>query len=176
MAYNDYELIYLSRFGDEDVVDIMIKKYEPLVHKLISNFNVDSLNKDDYLQEGRLVISKAIKTFNEESKMSFTRYVEMLLYHRFIDLTRKKNKVNYELMDLDKIEYLYDEKPSYNRLNEAIEINYDNLSDLEKEVYHYKFILGLSSKDISIKLNVPIKRIYSATERVIKKKKCNVVK
>ena len=47
---------------------------------------------------------------------------------------------------------------------------------LEKEVYHYKFILGLSSKDISIKLNVPIKRIYSATERVIKKKKCNVVK
>ena len=84
MAYNDYELIYLSRFGDEDVVDIMIKKYEPLVHKLISNFNVDSLNKDDYLQEGRLIISKAIKTFNEQSKMSFTRYVEMLLYHRLL--------------------------------------------------------------------------------------------
>ena len=176
MAYNDYELIYLSRFGDEDVIDIMIKKYEPLVHKLISNFNVDSLNKDDYLQEGRLIITKAVNTFNEDSKMSFTRYVEMLLYHRFIDLSRKKNKVCYELMELDKIEYLYDEIYPHNKLNEKVEINYDDLSDFEKKVYHYKFILGLSSKDISIKLNIPIKRIYSATERIIKKKKCNVVK
>ena len=176
MAYNDYELIYLSRFGDEDVIDIIIKKYEPLVHKMISNFNVDRLNKDDYLQEGRLIINKAISSYNEESKMTFTRYIEMLLYHRFIDLIRKKNRDNYELMEIDKLEYLYDESLPDNKLNEEVSINYDSLSNLEKEIYYYKYILKLSSKEISVKLNMPIKRVYSATERILKKKKYSTLK
>lgn len=170
MAYNDYELIYLSRFGDEDVVNIMIVKYEPLIHKMISNFNVPNLNKDDYLQEGRLIINKAIKSYNELSKMTFTKYLEMLLYHRFIDLARKNNKNNYELMEIDKIEYFYDSLNTANKVNEDIVINYEGLSEFERNVFYYKYILGYSSKNISVILDVPIKKVYSATERIVKKK------
>lgn len=175
MAYNDYELIYLSRFGDEEVVDIIIKKYEPLVHKMISNFNVTSLNKEDYLQEGRLIINKAIASFNEDSKMTFTKYLEMLLYHRFIDLARKKKKTDYELLEEDTLDYLSDNSNT-NNLYENIEINYEGLSKLEQDVFYYKYIEGCSSKKVSEILNIPIKKVYSATERILKKRDNIVIK
>ncbi len=173
MAYNDYELIYLARIGDDEVLDIIIRKYEPLVHKMISNFNISNLNKEDYLQEGRFIINKAVNTFNDNSKMTFTKYVEMLLYHRFIDLIRVQNRNKYELMETDKIEYIYDTNNKEQKIEEQIIINYDELSDFEKTIYEYKFIKKYSSKYISKLLNIPIKRIYSATERILKKRDNN---
>lgn len=169
LTYNDYELIYLIRIGDYEIKDILIKKYEPLVHKMISNFNVSSLNKEDYLQEGRLIINKAIDIYNDESKMTFTKFVEMLLYHRFIDLNRKKKNNDIELLEIDEIEYLYSERNESVNLKEEIDIRYFGFSKFEQTIYEYKVLKGISSKKISEILNIPIKKVYSATDRMLKK-------
>ena len=169
LAYNDYELIYLIRIGDYEIKDILIKKYEPLVHKMISNFNVSNLNKDDYLQEGRLIINKAINVYNEDSPMTFTKFVEMLLYHRFIDLNRKKKKTDVELLEIEELEYFYNEKMVETKLEEEVDIKYYGFSKLEQTIYEYKILKGITSKEISKIMNIPIKKVYSTTDRILKK-------
>ena len=58
--YNDYELIYYIKDGNEAALDFMIKKYEPLIKKLTTSFIRFSDKRDDLIQEGFLILMKCI--------------------------------------------------------------------------------------------------------------------
>lgn len=166
---NDYELLYLARLHDEEAINLIIKKYEKLIYKFNQKFDVSVSNYEDYLQEGRIIINKAIKSFDANSNKSFTRYVELLLYHRYIDLTRKNNVHKYEIISDDTIDYLTFETSDIPKVNEEIIINYEDLSKLEQKIYSFRYDKNMKPRDISNELNIPITRVYSALERIKRK-------
>ena len=82
--YNDYELLYLIQEMDDEALDIMLKKYIPLIKARIKAFRIKKSSQEDFLQEGLLVLNKAIQRFNPDSKKTFTRYFDMILQRQFI--------------------------------------------------------------------------------------------
>lgn len=164
--YNDYELLYLASMNDEEAINLILKKYEKMIYKFNQKFDVNPSSYDDYFQEARLVILKAINTFDINSNKSFTKYLELLMYHRYIDLTRKKNKENYDLVADDTIDYYnFGSEKSY-ELKELVDIEYDDFSKFEYNVFKYKFEENMKPRDIAVILNVPVNKIYSAIERI----------
>ena len=77
--YNDYELLYLIRANVEEARDILFWKYSFLIKSRINRLGVPRLYWDDYYQEGCLMLHRAIKIYDEGSRMSFTKFFELLL-------------------------------------------------------------------------------------------------
>lgn len=170
--YNDYELLYMIGQDVEEAMDIMLSKYQFLIRKMIYRFHIPTSSYEDYMQEGLLMIHKAIRIYDENSTMSFTRYVEMLIYHRYIDLMRKGEFKKEQLVADEDLDYItYHESPY--QLEERVTIAYEEFSELEKKVYELRFLQELPSKQISQKLNLPIDTVYSATERIRRKVRRN---
>lgn len=167
--YNDYELLYLSSLGGEEATSIIFEKYSFMIKKMIARFSVPAYLHDDYEQEGLLMINKAIKTYKDNSKMTFTRYVELLIYRRFIDLERIKNKRPENLVSIDDIDYIIEQPEKEMLLNETIDLS--NLSELENKVYECKYLQGLNIKEICSKLEIKVSQVYSALERIKRKLK-----
>lgn len=164
--YNDYELLYLASMNDEEAINLILKKYEKMIYKFNQKFDVNPNCYDDYFQEARLVILKAINTFDISSKKSFTKYLELLMYHRYIDLTRKKNKIIYDLVNDDTIDYYNFESEKSYELKEEVVINYDEFSKFENDIFKYKYEKKMKPREIAEALNVPVNKVYSAIERI----------
>lgn len=167
--YNDYELLYLYNMGSEEARKILFAKYSYLIKKKISNFNIKSRCEiSDFEQEGIITLHKALKIYKETSKMSFTRFFEMLLEHRYIDLKRQKKRDHIICVDYDTIDYIIPEAESF-MVNETVNINYNFLSELEKNIYILMYEQGFSNRDVCEKLNLDIKQVYAAKTRIKRK-------
>ena len=66
--YNDYELLYLVRTNVEEAREILFWKYSFLIRSRINRLGVPRIYWDDYYQEGCLMLHKAIKIYDENSK------------------------------------------------------------------------------------------------------------
>lgn len=169
LKYNDYELLYMNGLSSEEARDILFEKYMFMIKKMIVKFNVQPNEKDDYFQEGLIALNKAIKTYKETSNMTFTRFVEMLIYHRFVDLTRIKKKRNEENVSLDVIDYIIPEPKPTPMLYEGNVFELLKLSKRERQVYELIYNQGKTNKEVSEILGMKITQVYSTTDRIRKK-------
>lgn len=169
LKYNDYELLYMNGLSSEEARDILFEKYMFMIKKMIVKFNVQPNEKDDYFQEGLIALNKAIKTYKETSNMTFTRFVEMLIYHRFVDLIRIKKKRNEENVSLDVIDYIIPEPKPTPMLYEGNVFELLKLSKRERQVYELIYNQGKTNKEVSEILGMKITQVYSTTDRIRKK-------
>ena len=97
---NDYELIYLIQEEDEQALNIMLKKYEPLIKKIVNHyyrifkdFNIDF---QDLVQEGRIGLYRAIKSYKEDKNILFYTFAFMCIKGQILAIYKKslrdKNK------------------------------------------------------------------------------------
>lgn len=73
-------------------------------------------------------------------------------------------------MPIEKIDYFFNESESL-LLMEKQNYEYENMSKFEYLIFQLKYEENLSPKDISEKLNVDVKKVYSAVDRIKKKRK-----
>lgn len=165
--YNDNELLYLVAENDDEALNLLLKKYKPLVVKYATKMTKEENEVDDYVQEGMLCIVKAINTFNEKYPYSFNSYLNIILKRKFIDLAKKnksdKNITYHECLGDYVVDYLSlfkDEEV------EKIEENSVKLSNFELCVYQYKFIDDIKPKKIAEIMKKDTKQIYDAINRI----------
>ena len=85
-GYNDYELLYLINGGTEEAREIMIEKYQGLIYKKLHKYYYKSFDKDDLYQELQMVLLKAIDKYQENDQKTFTKFLELLIDHKLVDL------------------------------------------------------------------------------------------
>ena len=70
MNYNDYELVYMIK-EDEDMLPVLIKKYEPLFwklsHSFIKSYEHKGLDIEDLIQQCRITLCYAIDKYNSSN-------------------------------------------------------------------------------------------------------------
>ena len=91
---NDYELIYKIRENDdEQAVYDLVKKYEPIIVKCAKKYYLSNpyygVDLSDYIQEGRIAIFKAMKSFDVNGKSLFYTYVGLCIERSMITYCRK---------------------------------------------------------------------------------------
>ncbi len=166
LSYNDFELLYLTKENSDEALDILFKKYGIFINVKIKEMHISSMYYEEFLEEGFIMLNRAIKFFNEENANTFYTYFSVLLKRKFIDIIRKikrqSNIICYETMD----EYLIDETTI------APMFVYEeptNLTRLEKLVFEKKFQQNLEYFEIAKDLGKSTKAIYSTIERIKKK-------
>lgn len=164
--YNDYELLYLISEHSEAALEIMYEKYRPLIYARIKDFNIGRYSFDDFYQEGLLVLHQCIWRFSDLYNKTFTRFFEMCLQRRIMDILRVNSKYFYNTIIMSDLDYLKEEKIDYHSSQETLDDIIVNLSSLEKEVFELKYVYNYTIKEISEKLNVDVKKIYNALARI----------
>lgn len=165
--YNDYELLYLISENCEIALDIMFQKYIPLIKSRMRSFHIKEWNKEDFFQEGLISLYKAISTFREDKNKTFTKYFDLILQRKFIQILRKESNNFYNVDYIGAGEYLC----------EPVLCFEDNLSDVMSKCSFSLFEedvlknirLGAKSKEIALILGCKPKQVYDATDRIKKK-------
>ena len=120
--FNDYELLYLYRDGNENAFNLLFKKYEHLIEITVNEYMPYGDKRSDLVQEGRIVLYDCIESFNESIGVTFYSFFIIALKRR---LRRLKTNDYYQ---------------SYLELNEAIDYendnNYSSFNTLSKLIIH----------------------------------------
>lgn len=188
--YNDYELIDVISENNEEALELIINKYQPIIKyiankklKIASNLGMDI---SDLYQEGLIGLLEAIRDFKDTKKVSFYTFASLCIERQMnTSLTkhnRKRDQILNNAISLDK-KIVDSEKTlleivepinNITALNDIIALEsetelYTNikneLSEFEKKVFDLK-INNYSCDEIASKLNVTSKKIYSAMRRI----------
>lgn len=161
---NDYELVYLIRFEKCQVaLDFLYTKYYRFIWKQIHLLNIHIYERDDFHQEGVLMLYKAVRTFNESKNKTFMRYFELILKRHFYYLIRKLPK------------YMLKEESTFKQgayyVDEHIDCFLMMCSDIETYVYQAYYVERRAIKKIAVELDRSKKQIYNTIYRIKEKYK-----
>ena len=164
---NDYELVYLVKEENEDALEILIKKYQPLLYKEASQYVSNKIEYEDLIQEGMIGLITAINGYNERKNVLFSTYAYLCIDKRIKNYIKKMNNKNNKMynnsLSLDNnIECIDKKEP----INELIEQEFfdsiikfkNNLNFIESIVFDLK-INGYSYNQISSILEIPEKKV-----------------
>ena len=187
--YNDYELVSLAQEKNEDAINLIYKKYKPIIVKksklAIVHATHHGIDIADIMQEGFMGLDEAIKNFSEGQNASFYTFAMLCIDRQIINYLRKNTGNRYRALN-DSIN-LDDAltKSISDKTNIELAIlgaNHDNflvnkirllLTDFEGKVFDYK-IKSYSYKEIAKILGKDVKSIYNTWQRIKTKIRENI--
>jgi len=180
---NDYETLYMIKEHDDYYLDLMFKKYYPLILKTASKYI--ELNKfincdlNELIEEGNIALSKAIESFNEDYNVKFITYFTNILERRYISYFRSIKNIDKYLSRITIDEISYDIKYSTDEVEDALTLLnikniyldiLNNLSFTNSCIFELTYN-GFRAEEISKLLDLSINNIRSRQYRIRKKAK-----
>lgn len=168
--YNDNELLYLISINNEDALEILIKKYYPLINNRIKKFNIKEYNKEDFFQECLITLYKVIYKFRDDKNGIFTLYLDNAIQDKIRKILKREKKYFYNVSVIDSLDEMGEEK-IVSQNQQLYEESVVYLSDFEETVYQKYYLKNESPKKISYDMLCEDKKVYNALDR-IKRKLC----
>lgn len=188
--YNDFELLDLICELDEDASSILYEKYKPIIvskaKNMFRDYNHLGLDIDDFIQEGMIGLSEAIRDYRHNKDAKFNTFATICIDRKMnsalVKASRKKHKNLNEAMSLDYVsgesnrtlsDFL-DDKNNINPEEYFVMLETERelynsirlkLTDLENRIFDLK-IGGLSYKQIAEILDKNDKSIDNAIQRI----------
>ena len=171
---NDNELVYMVRENDEDSINILVKKYSPMIFKLTNEhygrYNGYSYEFDDFYQEALNAFYKAIRTYDNEHSVLYT-YVNVCMKRALFSFERTICRKEKPIVDISDLEYCIEdvrENPKNRDLYKKLEnIVRDVIFGLSLEagaILELK-INGFTYKEISKLLDIPMSSVEFKSRR-----------
>lgn len=188
---HDEEIIKMINKGDVFALDYLINKYKNLVRSKAKTYFLVGGDREDIIQEGFIGLYKAIKDYDMNKISSFTYFADTCITRQIITAiktaTRQKhiplncylslNKPVYDKHSertlMDTLSNLENDNPEYLIISmEDIEFIEKKLrkilSELEKNVL-MSYLDDKTYQEIAIELNIHLKSVDNALQRVKKK-------
>lgn len=186
MKLNDFELINLAQEGNEDAINLIYKKYKPIIvkksgeaYRLVNHHGIEI---NDIVQEAYIALDEAIKNFKQTEDVKFYTFAMLCIERRITNFVKKNtNKRNMVLNSAKELDEVY-EKTIVDETNieDSLVIKDDNFNKLallkrsltkfEREVLDLR-IKEMSLEEIADYLGKDLKAIYNATQRIKNKYK-----
>lgn len=178
---DDNELVRIYRTERDtqrgrNAVSVLISRYLRLVKKKACSFSSGYAETDDLAQEGFLAFLNAVNFFDSERGAKFSSFAEVCVTNGIKSAVARLGKNVGEVLPDD-----FEEKAEDSSTPEKIWVEKENLFSIysviasllsEKEWSIFKLYLnGLSYKEISEQLDIPLKSVDNAVFRVRKKLK-----
>ena len=101
--WNDYELISLAQEHNEDAVNILHEKYQPLINKKSRKFFKYLQNKgvelSDLIQECTIGFEEAIQNFNSSEDVSFYTFANVCMDRQLMSELTRQNRDKYKFLN-----------------------------------------------------------------------------
>ena len=141
--YNDFELLYLYKEGIESAQKILFEKYDHYLRKTYyEKRGIALFSADDYFQEGRMVLLRAMDTYNEQFKFSFFRYFTICFFRQIGKWMKKQFKG-------PPVSYLEEETKDPNIPSYLAVLLQKELKKEETELFEACFLQNVSVADYS---------------------------
>lgn len=186
---NDYELVSIAQELNEDAINLLHEKYQPLINKKSRKYMKYLHNKgielSDLIQECTIGFEEAIHNFNPDDDVSFYTFANVCMDRQLMSELTKQNRDKHKFLneavpietleddsDVNLIDFIQDNSgnPELGLLsNEEFKELYANISKgltaLEECVFKLK-IQGFSYKEIADILDKDDKSIDNAIQRI----------
>lgn len=88
----DAEIIALVHQAavDSDAFELLFKRYRPLVNALVHHYHLTTFDQDDWLQEARTGLFRAIQHYDGHTGSMFGSYYNLVLESQFNGLLREQ--------------------------------------------------------------------------------------
>ncbi len=141
ISYEDTEvtaLVLKCRERDEQAFGELVRRYTPMMKKVVSLFPDSSFSSDELFCEACYALHSAIRTFDVGQKeVSFGLYARTCVHNKIVDSLRsRKNKAKIVDFDVDDVPAADPETAIINRerIEEAMKAAAELLSDYEYRV------------------------------------------
>ena len=179
---NDYELIYRIRENNDEVaINDLILKYEPVIAGIARKYCVGDYYKgvdfNDFMQEGRMAVVKAMKTYEFEQSVLFYTYVSVCINRQLLTYCRKLGTLKHNVLsnsfsddcfllygDVNYEPYSYFDSRSYENW---LKVGLNMLDLMDSCVLELRYN-GFSCCEIGTLLDLPI---YNVSRRLCKIKR-----
>lgn len=155
-------------------------QYLPIVYKMQSRYLIKGFDSDDWLQEGRIALNDALRSYKKGYGTTFGLYYKMIFENRVRSLIRrqqaKKRLIHQQAVSIEKVSG--ERYNTYFKYHDCMEENVcisDVLlsgeiwfSPLENHVLLY-YLRGEEPEVIAQRLNRSVKKINNALCRAKKK-------
>ncbi len=189
MEHNEYELVYLAQDGNEDAINLIYRKYKPIVVKKSKNAIVfashHGVEINDIMQEGFIGLDEAIRNFSQDTDATFYTFANLCIDRQIANYLKKmtsgKDRILNEAITInDSLEKTMRdatdiEKYFVGRDNnkEIANLIREKLTPFEKQVFDLR-LKGYSFEEIANILNKDMKAIYNTFFRIREKIKKNI--
>ena len=188
---DDEKLLIEIKNGNESALEYLISKYRNLVNNKVTKYYIIGAEKEDIVQEGLIGLFNAIKDYDINKQNSFRSFASLCIERQIITAIKTSNRqkhlplnsslsLNNNVSDNDEETSFLDiiDAPNVEDPLETItkkeyysyiksRLNSD-LSNFEKKVLS-SYMEGNSYTHISEELDMPVKSIDNAIQRIRKK-------
>lgn len=190
----DEDLIEMIKAGDKLALDHLINRYRNLVNIKVSKYYIIGAEKEDIVQEGLIGLYKAIRSYQPDKQNSFKSFASICIERQLITAIKTSNRQKHmplnSYISLNKDAYENEDDSNNTDLMEILDANViedpldmltkkeyyqiventidKSLSDFEKKVLNC-YIQGESYVEIAQRLDMPVKSIDNAIQRIRKK-------
>lgn len=176
-------LVLLLQNERNCLLESLMKICKPIVYSAIKNLYFEGFEKEDLLQEGRIVLIKAVDDYRFDKNLEFLNYYQMMLMNHLHKLLRKQeaqirraNKNAYSLEELIETTGIHiqglatvDTQPEdVTLIKEAYSQYLSCLSELEASVYA-EYLDHKSLEDTAEILGLDVERVQNALYRCKRK-------
>jgi len=189
---DDHYLVALSKRGEKDATDRLIKRYHGFVRLKASSYFLVGGDSDDLIQEGMLGLFKAIRDYRTDRESSFRNFAELCITRQIITAvktaTRNKHAPLNQYVSFGQspaangesdttMEEILPGPTAFDPVNQAISSEElgslvghlrATLSDMESSVLGY-YLEDRSYEEVAVLLGCDTKTVDNALQRVKRK-------
>ncbi len=169
------DLIVCVREHDDAAFTELVKRYTPMIKKVIVGFYSPNINSDEAFSEACVGLYRAALSYDfSRSDITFGLYARVCVYHRMCDLFGKDVSAKYALIDdLDVESFpvsdaLENSIVGREMLNGHLARAREILSEYEYNVF-LLYIEGYATSDIAKELNRSAKSVDNAKARIFRR-------
>lgn len=181
MEYNEYELVSLAQEGNEDAINLLYKRYQPIIvsksRQALNYMKNSGIDINDIMQEGYIGFEEAINSFNQDNNTSFYTFANICIDREIYNYSRLSNAVKSRpLNDAINIDDDFGKnlKDDINIEDNIVNDNFKEsriqkidkyLTKFEREVFNL-ILKGFSFGEIAKACNKDLKSIYNTFNRI----------
>ncbi len=150
------------------------KRYKRKVINIVKHYKLNSLEREDLIQEGMIGLFKAIETFDRSMNVKFSTYAKKCIENHIKNALsnlwkHKKTEVSSEEKLDELIELNNPELKTISEENEKLIKKYIDGFDTIEQTVLKKFLEGKKYKEIALELDISIKKIDNILTKIRKK-------
>lgn len=180
---NDYEIIYMVGEETDDIFNVLYRKYQPLIFKIVKDyqnyFKRFGYDIDDLMQIGYLTLYKSSRLYDCNNSSLFYTYFSTALKNAILtefrkNVTLKKEVLNHALSLDDKVPntdisyidlFASEDKPSYDEYNKFI-IDFKNSLSFDAACVFELYYNGYNIDEMAILLDKKKERIIKYLKEI----------
>lgn len=167
------ELVVLCREHDDGAFAELVRRYMPMMRKVVSGFTDVSLDSDEMIQEACVALHSAVGKYDlSQESVTFGLYARICISHRMLDLVRTSKPVavdidsyREETLESESIESSIVSRETFELVMKCAR---DVLSDYEYQVLMLH-VQGYKTSEISAIVGRDTKSVDNAKARLFRR-------